>query len=120
MMFDVIVPEPADIFKKLYDLKLQSDKNAKAPETPAAAPQFVAPLTPQSIQRDNYGDLLSHYGIATTDEIQPPDPTVCVQIAFSQNLSETDTNKTAAFSSNDSKSDIPKGYAAAIMDYDIR
>lgn len=112
MMFDVIVPEPAAIFKKLYTLKLQADKNAKAPEKPG--------ITPQSIQRNTYGALLSQYGIATTDEIQPPDPTVCVQVAFSQNLSETDADKTAGFSSNDFKADIPKGYKAASIDYDIR
>ena len=112
MMFDVIVPEPAAIFKKLYALKLQSDKNAKAPEKPA--------ITPQSIQRNTYGGLLNQYAIATTDEIEPPDPTVCVQIAFSQNVSETDPDKTTAFSSNEFKADIPKGYKASFMDYDIR
>jgi len=113
MMFDVIVPEPAAIFKKLYALKLQSDKNAKAPEKPA--------ITPQSIQRNTYGNLLNQYAIATTDEIEPPDPAICVQVAFSQNVSETDPDKAAAFSSNEFKSpDIPKGYKAAFMDYDIR
>lgn len=113
MMFDVIVPEPAAIFKKLYELKLASDKNAKAPPKPEA--------TPQTILRNTYGALLNQYGIATTDEVQPPDPTVCVQVAFSQNVPQPDNEKTVAFSSNEFKSpDIPKGYKATAMDYDIR
>lgn len=112
MMFDVIVPEPAAIFKRLYQLKLEKDKNAKAPAKPT--------VTPQAIQRNTYGDLLNQYGIATTDEIQPPDPTVCVQVAFSQNVAEPDDNKTVAFSSNEFKVDVPAGYKAAVMDYDIR
>jgi hypothetical protein len=113
MMFDVIVPEPAAIFKRLYELKLTSDKNAKAPPKPE--------VTPQALQRNTYGGLLSQYGIATTDEVQPPDPTVCVQVAFSQNVPQPDDNKTVAFSSNEFKSpDIPKGYKASAMDYDIR
>jgi hypothetical protein len=113
MMFDVIVPEPAAIFKKLYELKLTSDKNAKAPLKPS--------VTPQAIQRNTYGTLLNQYGIATTDEIQPPDPTVCVQVAFSQNVPQPDDDKTVAFSSNEFKSpDIPKGYKATGLDYDIR
>ena len=111
MMFDVIVPEPAAIFKKLYSLKLTNDKNAKAPPKPT--------ITPQSIQRGTYGNLLNQYGISTTDDIQPPDPTVCLEVAFSQNVAQPD--KTDAFSSNDAKTpDIPKGYKAKSMDYDIR
>jgi hypothetical protein len=114
MMFDVIVPEPAAIFKKLYAMKLESDKKAKAPPKPE--------VTPQNIQRNTYGSLLYQYGISTTDELQPPDPTMCVQVAFSQNVPEPDDpNKTAAFSSNEFKApDIPKGYKATALDYDIR
>ena len=114
MMFDMIVPEPAAIFKKLYSLKLTNDKNAQAPRKPD--------ITPQAIQRsgvNSYGDLLNQYAIATTDDVQPPDPTVCVEIAFSQNVPQPD--KTTAFSSNDAKTpDIPRGYMATSMDYDIR
>ena len=113
MMFDVIVPEPAAIFKKLYDLKLTSDKNAKSPPKPA--------VTPQAIQRASYGNLLNQYGIATTDEVQPPEPTACVEVAFSQNVPQPDDNKTVAFSSNEFKApDVPDGYKATGMDYDIR
>src|SRR2546425_2559668 len=113
MTFAVIAPDPAAIFKKLYALKLVNDKNAKAPPKP--------PITPQSIQRNTYGTLLNQFGIATTEEVQPPDPTVCVQVAFSQNVAQPDDEKTVAFSSNEFKApDIPKGYRAATMDYDIR
>lgn len=113
MMFDLIVPEPAAIFKALFKAKQASDQRAKAP----AKPQ----LTPQQVQRANYGDLLNQYGIATTDDIQPPAPSVCVQLAFSQNLSNPDDGKTLGFSSNEFKSpDIPSGYSAETLDYDIR
>jgi hypothetical protein len=111
-MFDVIVPEPAAIYKKLFTMKLLGDKTTQAPPKPG--------ITPQDIQRGTYGSLLNQYGIATTDEIEPPDPTICVQVAFSQNVPTPDDGKTTAFSSNDFKSDITKGYKAAAMDYDIR
>ena len=69
--------------------------------------------TPQTIQRNTYGTLLNQYGISTTDELQPPDPTACVQVAFSQNVPQPDDDKTMAFSSNEFKiADIPKGYKA--------
>ena len=113
MMFDMIVPEPAAIFKKLYQKKLESDKNAQAPPKPE--------ITPQSIQRNTYGSLLQQYLIASTDELEPPDPTVCVQVAFSQNVSKPDGGKDTGFSSNEYKSpDIPKGYKAQSMDFDVR
>lgn len=113
MMFDMIVPEPAAIFKKLYQKKLESDKNAQAPPKPE--------ITPQSIQRNTYGSLLQQYLIASTDELEPPDPTVCVQVAFSQNVSKPDGGKDTGFSSNEYKSpDIPKGYKAQSMAYDVR
>lgn len=112
MMFDIIVPEPAATYKKLYQLKLQSDKNAKAPAFPN--------ITPQSVQRNSYGQLLMTNGITSTDELQPPDPTAVVQFAFSQNVGDTN-DKTVGFSSNEYKSpDIPKGYKAKSLDFDIR
>ncbi len=113
MMFDVIIPEPAALYKKLYAEKQRRDNEAAAPVKPA--------VTPDQIRRDNFGDLLLAYGISSNDEIQPPDDTVWIQFAFSQNLSEGDPGKTAGFSSNEFKSpDIPKGYKAYLMDYDVR
>lgn len=113
MMFDVILPEPAAIFKKLYQLKLESDKNKAAPPKPG--------VTPQDIQRGTYGGLLNQYAITSTDELQPPDDVLFVQVAFSQNVAKPDDGKEIAFSSNEFKSpDIPKGYKAISMDYDIR
>jgi len=114
MMFDVIVPEPAAIFKKLYQLHLENDPKRKGPQKPN--------ITPHSIGRNNYGDVLAEYAISTTEAIEPPDPTVCVQVGFSQNIGEpADAKKTLAFSSNEFKSpEIPKGYKAAAMDWDIR
>ena len=34
MMFDAILPEPAALFKKLYEEKLRSDKAKNEPERP--------------------------------------------------------------------------------------
>ena len=111
MMFDLIIPEPSALFKKLYKLKQAADKTAQEPRKPNTSPQ--------AISRGNYGTLLNQYGIATSDDIQPPDPTVCVEVAFSQNA-QPDSNKTMAFSSNEFRSpDIPKGYKADFMNYDI-
>ena len=113
MMFDVILPEPAAIFKKLYELKLKSDKNKNAPEKPG--------ISPQAITRVTYGDLLNKYAITSTEELQPPDDLTSIQFAFSENLSETDAGKTAGFSSNEFKSpEIPTGYKALSIDYDVR
>lgn len=113
MMFDVIVPEPAAIFKKLYQLKLEKDKSARAPQKPN--------ITVQSIQRNTYAGILSEHAISTPDEVEPPDPTVCIQVAFSQNLTKPADNTTTGFSSHEFKSpDIPKGYKAESMDFDIR
>jgi hypothetical protein len=113
MMFDVIVPEPAAIFKKLYQLKLEKDKADKAPAKPN--------ITVQSIQRGTYAGILSEYAISTTEAIEPPDPTFCIPLAFSQNLTKPADDTTAGFSSNEFKSpEIPKGYKADSMDFDIR
>jgi hypothetical protein len=110
MMFDVIVPEPAAIFKKLYHDKLNHDLTASVPKPN---------LTLVGIQRNTYDGLLNQYGISTGDDIHPPDPTICVEVAFSHN--EPQPDKTTAFSSNEFKTpDIQKGYKASAIDYDIR
>jgi hypothetical protein len=113
MMFDLIVPEPGAIFKLLYSKKKAKDNELVAPQKPD--------ITPTSIQRNTYGTLLAQYGIASTEELEPPDPTICVQLAFSQNMGNPDDNKTMGFSSNEFKSpDLAKGYNATALDYDIR
>lgn len=113
MMFDMIVPEPAAIFKKLYQLKLKSDIAKGAPEKPD--------ITPQQILRNTYGTLLKTYTISSTEELQPPEDTTFIQVALSQNVPKPDDGKEMAFSSNEFKSpDIPKGYKAINMEYDIR
>ncbi len=112
MMFDIIVPEPAATFQKLYALKLQSTKAATSPSKPN--------VTPDGIDRNTYGTLLAKYGIATTDGIQPPDSEASTQVAFSQNVPGPENNKTAAFSSNEFKAEVPKGYKATSMTWDVR
>jgi len=112
LMFDLILPEPAAIFKKLYELKLNSDKQKAAPQRPE--------ITPEGITKANYGGLLRDHAISTTEDIQPPDDLANIQFAFSQNFSEQDPGKTMGFSSHEFKSpEIPEGYKAKKIDYEI-
>jgi hypothetical protein len=113
MMFDAILPEPAALFKKLYQEKLRRDKAKGEPAMPSE--------TTSSIQRNTYGALLSKYAIASTAELQPPDSGVAIQVAFSQNVPRPDDGKTMGFSSHEFKSsEIPKGYRAVKLEYDLR
>ena len=113
MMFDLIIPEPAATWKRLYQLKQKNDNALQVPPKPV--------ITPGGINAGNYGNLLNQYGISSPDEIQPPDETVCLQLAFSANVTEPDQGATTGFSSTEFKSaDIPKGYKADRMDYEVR
>lgn len=113
MMFDAILPEPAALWKKLYQDKILLDKNKNEPPKPS--------VTPLTITRTNYGDLLSEYGISTSDDVQPPDPHTALQVAFSQNVTKPDGGKNTGFSSTEFKSsDIPTGYKAVRMQFDVR
>jgi hypothetical protein len=113
MMFDAILPEPAAIFKKLYQEKILIDRNNNEPPKP--------PETPLAITRANYGNLLNKYAISSSDDLQPPEPQTALQIAFSQNLAKPDGKKEMGFSSNEFKtSDIPKGYKAVRAEFDVR
>jgi len=111
MMFDMIVPEPAALFKALYNAKLSSDQNAQEPPQPSIDISAISAAT--------YSNLLNEYAISTTDDITPPDEEVVVSIAIAQNVAPDD-GKTLAFSSADAKVDIPDGYAAAEALFDIR
>lgn len=112
-MFDLILPEPAATYKVLYQQNLAGNQAQNAPVKPT--------LLPANIQRNNYGSILNQYGISSTDELEPPDDTTAIQVAFSKDIAGPDDNKTMSFSSNEFKSpDIPAGYKAATMSYDIR
>ncbi len=123
LMFDLILPEPAALFKKLYQDKINLDKNKNEPPKPVIIlnnKPTGTPLTPLGIDRSNYGSILSYYGITTTEDINPPDPHTAVQFAFSQNFSEQDPGKTTGFSSNEFKSpQIPDGYKAQVMNFEV-
>jgi hypothetical protein len=113
MMFDAVLPEPAALFKKLYQEKILIDKNRNEPPRPTE--------TPSSVKRNTYGGLLTNYGIASTEELQPPDPDTAVQVAFSANVARPDGNKAMGFSSTEFKTpEIPKGYKAIRMEFDVR
>jgi hypothetical protein len=113
MMFDAILPEPAALWKRLYQDKILLEKNKNEPPKPS--------VTPLTITRTNYGDLLSEFGISTSDDVQPPDPHTALQVAFSQNVTKPDGGKNTGFSSTEFKSsDIPTGYKAVRMEFDVR
>src|SRR5262249_25146463 len=46
MMFDAILPEPAAMFKKLYNEKLKKDKAAQAPPLPDITPNGIRRFDP--------------------------------------------------------------------------
>jgi hypothetical protein len=113
MMFDLIIPEPAATWKVLYTLKQKNDNALQMPQNPN--------VTPGEINAANYGNKLSQYGISSPDDIQPPDETIALQIPFSTFVTEPENGATTGFSSTEFKSaDIPKGYKADRMDYEIR
>ncbi|MBL7697997.1 MAG: hypothetical protein JNK79_07555 [Chitinophagaceae bacterium] len=121
-MFDVIVPEPAALFKALYALKNEKNKAAGKPSLPVWPLVGGVALTPAIVTPANYGDILNAYAISTTEELQPPETKFAVQIAFSQNLNEpSNTSDSTSFSSSEYKTPpIPDGYKASTADYDVR
>jgi hypothetical protein len=113
MMFDAIVPEPAATFKRLYQEKILGDQERSAPPKPLE--------TPQSVTRGTYGGLLNKYAIASNDDLQPPEPSTAVQVAFSHNVAKPDPGKGLGFSSHEFRtSDIPHGYRAVRLVFDVR
>jgi hypothetical protein len=113
MMFDAVLPEPAATFKKLYQDKILGDQEKYAPPKPTE--------TPQVITRASYGGLLNKYAIASTDDLQPPEPTTAVQVAFSHNVARPEPNKALGFSSHEFRtSEIPKGYRAVRLVFDVK
>ena len=110
MMFDVIVPEPAAIFKKLFELKSENQNKKQRPEKPKTVIQ--------DILRSNYSSLLNTFGLSGA--MEPPEASTAIQFGFHQNLSEPPNDITSGFSSSEFKSEqIPDGYKATKMDYSI-
>ena len=110
MMFDLILPEPAATFKRLFELKNQKDNKLIAPQKPA--------LTLGSITRTTYLQVLNDHGLSGA--IEPPDDRTALQFAFHQNLTEPEDDVSTGFSSAEFKSEqIPDGYKAEAFDYSI-
>lgn len=110
MMFDVIVPEPAAMFKKLFELKSKDENEKKRPEKPN--------ISVQDIDRQNYSTHLNTYGLSGA--VEPPNAKAAIQIGFHQNLTEPKNHVTTGFSSSEFKSEqIPEGYKASRFDYSI-
>lgn len=109
-MFDVIVPEPAATFKKLFELKNQKDNRNMFPQKPA--------LTLGAITRSTYVQILHDHGLSGA--IEPPDDRTAIQFAFHQNLTEPEDEVTTGFSSAEFKSaPVPDGYKAESFDFSI-
>jgi hypothetical protein len=110
LMFDVIVPEPAATFNRLFELKNQRDNQNVFPRKPA--------LTLAGITRSNYVQILHDQGLPGA--VEPPDERTAIQFAFHQNLTEPEDEVSTGFSSADFKSaPIPDGYKAENFDFSI-
>lgn len=112
MMFDAYVTEPASIYKKLFKLK-----NEKEKETPIAPPT-KPDITVDKITRANYTHKLNEYGLGTTEA--PPEEFLSIQFSFDHYLDEDDPSKIRGFSKKIQSEKIPDGYLAYSADYDIR
>ena len=111
LMFDVIVPEPAATFKRLFELKNQKDNQNIFPQKPA--------ITLAGITRSNYLQILHDQGLSGA--IEPPEERTAIQFAFHQNLTEPEDDISAGFSSAEFKSaPIPDGYKADNFDFSIK
>ncbi|HEY5889751.1 MAG TPA: hypothetical protein VIW94_03500 [Acidimicrobiia bacterium] len=111
MMFDAIIPEPAATFKRLFELKNQTDNQNLLPEKPT--------LTLMGITRNNYVQILHAQGLSGA--IEPPEERTAIQFAFHQNLTEPEDEVTTGFSSAEFKSEpIPDGYKADSFDFSIK
>jgi hypothetical protein len=111
LMFDVILPEPAATFKRLFELKNQQDNKNIFPVKPL--------ITLGGITRSNYLQILHDSGLAGA--IEPPDARTAIQFAFHQNLTEPEDDVTTGFSSAEFKSEqIPDGYKAESFDFSIK
>jgi hypothetical protein len=110
LMFDVIVPEPAATFKKLFELKNLKDNKRIFPQRPT--------ITLANITRNSYLQILNDHGLSGA--IEPPDERIAIQLAFHQNITEPQDEVTTGFSSAEFKSEqIPDGYKAESFDYSI-
>lgn len=110
MMFDAVIPEPAALFKRLYQARLEESDDA--PSLPTE--------TIDAITRASYPGILAKYGIASTEELQPPEQKTAVQVAFSHNASKPEGDKNTGFSSHEFASpQIPDGYKATGLSFDV-
>lgn len=110
MMFDVIIPEPAALYKRLFEIKQKKTAEKIRPVKPE--------LTVDSIDRDNYINVLNGYGVSNA--IEPPNENTAIQIGFHLSLTEPGDHTTESRSSSEFKSEqIPDGYEAHEMDYSI-
>jgi hypothetical protein len=110
MMIDLYVPEPAALYKKLYQLKNESRKLVlEEPVKPT--------LAAKDITRTGYTSKLLEYGVTGGDI--PPDEHASIQLSFQHNLTEPDNNITSSFSGSYDSEKVPDGYMATSMTYQI-
>ena len=109
MMLDLIVSEPAALFKKLYKLNqvniAEENKPPKEPE-----------ITIETINRTNYAALLAEHGI-TKAEV-PPNEFAWIEMGFSHSVTP-DGGRPAGFSESYQSPQVPEGYRCTQVIYEI-
>lgn len=96
---DLLVPSPAMLFSKMEEIK----RKAGAPKPPAGPPAKPT-LTPKSITRNNYVELMAKNEISEYDE-PPPERPAHDPLTFSPKANAGSVSV-----------DIPAGYTATSMD----
>jgi hypothetical protein len=111
MMFDLVIPEPAALYKKLIQIKREGELEGS----------LIPPVRPDinwnEISRDKYQELLEEYGV--TGAPVPPDRYLSIDMSVEKSLDEGAAGKTVGFSLNSKSDPIPDDYSGVSFDYDI-
>ena len=110
MMIDVYIPEPAAVYKKLYEL---NSKNEEDQHPPPEKPNIKT----SDILRDTYIDILLEYGISGAQA--PPNESTSIHFSFEHAHSEQDKHITQGFSETIQSEMIPPDYQSKKLIYDV-
>lgn len=111
MMFDFNVPEPASVYRRLFELNENANQDlVEEPTKPD--------ITIDNINRNTYANLLNEYSI--TGALPPPNNRVAVDVSFAQQVTETNDGKETQGFSKSVTVQIPEGYRSTSVDFHIR
>jgi len=113
MMFDVYLPEPAALYKKLFALRGEAQK--VEPPSPPTKPSIKL----EDITRENYDEELKKYDVSGLED-PPLDPFVWRQLSFEAHLDEDANNEINGLDKNIKFESVPDGYKAISCKYQIR